>query len=444
MLYKLHTNFLVIGLLTVGLMAAKASGRAFNLLSLASVFAYCMHIGLILYFSRAAATVFTEKILFFTVLIYSFTMVALFMNLSLYYCDDTFMFSKADAMVYSGISMRVVDVGLFANILYILSTFGLPDSGALIYDSILMSILPEKLFLNFTYVIYGALSSILLFRIGKHFISDSYAFLAALAYGTSSYLIFFHCTWLKESLFVFLVICTMYYFYQFLYEGRFWVAFRVILCLSVLITFRPAVAAFLAMGMVSYYAITKRGSAMSLFLYMIVAVMFAVAMKGMMEQVDEYSKGGDVKLEQSEQGQNYSGGFSFFVNIFGGFFGPFPTFFTKTEGIMPTTINFYASGLTYKLFLVLPFWLGVFYAWKNKLIDMLPMLIFILVEMLATGMVYASLELRKVLVHMPFMYIVSFYGLSLFPNLKTKRHMFETSMYSIAVGILILWNLIKI
>ena len=71
-------------------------------------------------------------------------------------------------------------------------------------------------------------------------------------------------------------------------------------------------------------------------------------------------------------------------------------------------------------------------------------LIFILVEMLATGMVYASLELRKVLVHMPFMYIVSFYGLSLFPNLKTKRHMFETSMYSIAVGILILWNLIKI
>ena len=84
------------------------------------------------------------------------------------------------------------------------------DWGAYTYDSFLMSIIPSKFFLNFSYMVTGAISSVLLFRIGCHYMPVSYAFVGAMAYGTSSFLIMLHCTFLKEPLFVFFVICAMF------------------------------------------------------------------------------------------------------------------------------------------------------------------------------------------------------------------------------------------
>lgn len=110
---------------------------------------------------------------------------------------------------------------------------------------------------------------------------------------------------------------------------------------------------------------------------------------------------------------------------------------------MPSAIQYYASGLTYKLFLILPFWTGIYFIFKNKVFELFPIAAFILVEMLACGMVVASLELRKVMPHIPLTYIVSFYGLSQWEGTNILQRIPEPVIYLIAIGILILWNIIK-
>ena len=74
---------------------------------------------------------------------------------------------------------------------------------------------------------------------------------------------------------------------------------------------------------------------------------------------------------------------------------------------------------------------------------MIPFLLFILIEMLLTGAVCASLELRKVMLHVPFMYIVSFYGLyNVFTRFRNSNPAVLIS-FLYTLGVTFLWNVIK-
>ncbi len=407
-----------------------------------TVIAFVSQIVLLLFFCKEYREVYSEKTLFCIVFIYSLILGIVFMSLSYIYDGDTFMFTKNDAMLYYKNSIRANDVGLLSNLAYIIKKFDFDDWGSFFYDSLLMSLLPNKLFLNFSYMLLGSVSSVLLFRIGRHFMSDTYAFVGALAYGTSSFLILFHCTFLKESLFVSLIICTMYYMCRLILKESHLAVYGFIFFLGLLFFFRPAVAALIIMSLAVYLAIKNHGSASSFFLYMGAAIIFIVSLRYMIDMANRYSTGGEVKLAESGNDKAYSGGFNTFVNIFGGFFGPFPTFFTK-QGGSPSTIQFYASGLTYRLFLILPFFSGIFIILKNKVLELYPIVVFILAEMLASGMVVASLELRKVLPHIPFTYVISFYGLSKWQEADLSRRIPNALIYTLAIGILLLWNVVK-
>ena len=271
---------------------------------------------------------------------------------------------------------------------------------------------------------------------------DSYAFAGAMAYGTSSFLITFHCTFLKESLFVFFIICTMYHLCRGLHRESNSAYPFTILFLCILFFFRPAVAAFIIISFMIYIAVKQHGSALSFFFYLAVVLGLAISIKYMMDMADRYSTSYEEKTELSGNAKAYSGGFNVFVNLFGGFFGPFPTLFTKHES-GPTTIQFYSAALTYRLFMILPFLGGIYIVLKNKVIELLPITIFILVEMLATGIIAASLELRKVMPHIPFTYIISFYGLSKWQDSQVFQRIPKFLVYGIAIGILVLWNIVK-
>ena len=416
--------------------------RSFDLMAAGSLLAFISQMALLVYFTKENRNVYSEKTLFVVVFIYSLLLGSVLMAVSYIYDGDTFMFNKSDAMLYYKGSIRAYDVGFLHNMALIVKEWEFDDWGSFFFDSLLMSIIPDKLFLNFAYMLCGAISSVLLFRIGQHYMPDSYAFVGALAYGTSSYLVSFHCTFLKESLFVTIIICAMYHICRFIHKESAFAPFGAVFFLALLFFFRPAVAAFVIMSCSIYMAIMLRGSALSLFIYAAVFVVFIIALQYMMDMADRYSSGGDEKLALSGNDKAYSGGFNTFVNLFGGFCGPFPTIFTK-EGEMPSSIQFYASGLTYKLFLILPFWSGVFFLFKNKLFELFPIAVFILVEMLACGMVVASLELRKVMPHIPLTYIIAFYGLSKWEETKFLQHVPEALIYCLAIGILLLWNVIK-
>ena len=177
------------------------------MMTLCSFMALATQLALMVHFSRDEEVYYSEKTLFYTVFIYTFLIGIFFMLISEYYDDDHFLFSKKDAMYYFKLSNKAAGMGLSQGIKFIVRGYTFEDWGALIFDTLALYLIPSKLFVNAIYIVLGAISSVMLYRIGKSFLPEMSAYLAALGYSTSSYIIFFHCSFLKESLFVFVVIC---------------------------------------------------------------------------------------------------------------------------------------------------------------------------------------------------------------------------------------------
>lgn len=412
------------------------------------IFAFITQMALMLYFSREEQTVHTTKTLFWTVLTYSVVLGTVFMLISYYHDGDSFVFCKFDAMFYYTNSIKFAEMGVTDGFKYITQHYHYDDWGALIFDGLLMSIVPSKLFLNAIHMLLGAISSVFLFKIGRYYMSNVYAFLAALGFGTSSFMVFFHCSFLKESVFVFFVIATMYYLFLFITnQHRFaWIAIAFFLLVQIF--YRPAVTAMLIISIVSYYGITQRKNAISFFLYIIAAGIFVVVLKDIQEILTSNTQGGDVEALVAEtNNSSYSYSFNYFVSLFGAVFGPFPTCFSK-DPETPTWIAYYGAGLSYRMFLVFSFWYGAYMIYKNRLIELLPMMMFLLFELLATGLVCASLELRKVILHIPFIYFVAFYGLwSRSKKENTASNFFSFPVlveYGFIIGVFFLWNVVKV
>lgn len=425
-------------------MAVKVYDRSFSLMTLGVVICFVTQVGLLLYFSREDENTYSVKTLFCTVLIYTTLMGCLLMGISYFYDGDTFMFSKSDALWYYEHSMKFAELGPEKGIKYITQIAAYDDWGALILDGFLMYIIPTKFLLNAVYMVLGACSSVLLFKIGRHYMPDAYAFLAALGYSTSSFMLFFNCTFLKEPAFVFFVISAVYFQYKSIINQSRASMLGVLLCIIIILFFRPAVAAMLVVSIFAYYGIVLKRRAVSIFIYAAAIVIFVVALKSMQEIVERNTLGGDIDAVVADSNNAaYSSSFNYFMSFFAAFLGPFPALFNPSAG-NPTTMVFLGAGLSYRLFLMFPFWYGVYMAFKNNAIEFLPLVVFIFFEMFATGYVCASLELRKVILHVPFMYILSFYGLYQF--FKSNRFMRFPALvnFTFAVAVLILWNVIRV
>ena len=447
MLYRLHTNMFIIGLLTLGFLSVLAANRAFCAITPVTIFAYITQLALLIWFSREDRVSYSEKELFLVVLFYGFLIGGLIIVVSNYYNGEEFLFEDPDAALYYREGMKSVNIGILENMKRYLVNHPFTDWGALTFSSVMLSIIPSFYFVNAIYILLGAIASVLLFRIGKHVMPEAYAYLASLSYSTSSYLILFHCTFLKESLFILLVICVMYYFYKSVIEGNNGALFWVLIFVILVAFFRTAVVAFLLASLTAYYAVTQRGSALSLFLYGIIGIGLLASMAYLQTQMEFYTAGGDRDVILAESGSsNYSGGFNFFVGWFAALFGPFPTLF-PTEALGPVTMNFYGAGLVSKLFLAIPIWIGVFMAVKHFDILMIPLVVFVVIEVGASAYVMASLELRKVMLHVPFTYILSFYGLYQLERRDVStftKQLLEVTGNVMTVGILLLWNVIRV
>ena len=444
MLYRLHNYYLIFGLLLIGFLAVMTIERAFCSVSLVTLFAYVSQMLLIIRFLRDKGVYYTSRSLFWTVLLYNLLLATIIVVFSSFYGGEKFLLSDADAVLYYKEGLRSTDLGFIGNTKRIAKKWPSDDWGALVFSAFMMNIIPSRFFVNAFYIFTGAVSSWMLFYISKSVMPIKYAFIAALAYGTSSYLILFHCTFLKESLFLFIIISAVYCFYKSIIDGRHGYLLGVVLCLTCIVFFRPVVAAFLIMSFFSYYAITQKG-AVSLFLYLIIAGVLVVSFAFLQELSDHYTAGGDTDVILAESSShNYSGSFNFFVGWFSALFGPFPTLFPKSN---PMPMNLYGAGLVYKAFLIIPFWIGVLFAVLRWNVRLFPVMVFVLVEMAASAVVLASFELRKVVLHMPFIYVVSFYGLSRLSKSnfsESFKTLIEFGSYGFAIGTLFLWTVIRV
>ena len=234
-----------------------------------------------------------------------------------------------------------------------------------------------------------------------------YGFMATLIYTISSYSVFFMSSMLKEETMTFLVIISFFFFYKYLTNKNpiniilglgtslFIIFFRVPLTIFIWIVF----AGSLLMWSKSHI---KKG--------LIVFLIFIAS--GAILGLVQYSS---IRYVDNTSAYVYQSTslFQKIVSSVGALIGPFPSLLQLSSQRV-TYKSMYAPGLLYKFFLFFPFWKGFVFCIKSKSIEVAPLFMFSIIEMLALTVVFDGLELRKAMPHLALFILAAFWYISRF------------------------------
>lgn len=390
----------------------------------------------------------SSKNLGITIFAYSIVFVTLYLLMSDFYVDNTFLFSEADARHYEKGSFELLDVPFEGWVAHkIKGGANFDDWGASMTMSMMLHIIPSKLFVNFCYILLDTLSGLCLFKMGKTIMTARYAYVAALSYAISSYSLFFMGSFLKEEIMVTIVIISLYFLCMYRYYGK----VGYLICggfFSILVLFfRPAVAIFIwASFMVMLYFKSKNGVFRSL--AVIITLTVFIAAFGLIQASSEKYTGGGEVMETYES----AGVFQKAVLVAGALIGPFPQLLQIGENM--NYKGLYGAGLFFKLMLMTAFWTGLWHAIRHQHTEVLPIYMFVVAEMLGLSVALDGLELRKSMPHVPLSIVAAFWYLDTFDN-GTDESKKETRGYGlsrivfglfmfVAFFVALAWNTLKV
>lgn len=412
-----------------------------------SIVSFCSGILFLIYNNKKKYT-YSSLNLQFIVGFFSFVLIICNNLISYIYNDNFFVFNQADALEYHNIALGLVhsdkDLHQVLNSLgYTFLNFG--DYGMIYFTYFLYNFVESNLFVNCIFWIIGLFSVKYLFLISKNFMDSKYAFLCALVYGCSSFLQWFNSSGLKESFMVFLVIWSFYFFYEIIklkVKKKIYYVYLLIPIL-LLIFFRPVVTVFIITSMILGYLLIIKLDVKKLFIIFISLLGLSFFLDNILSELEAYT-GGNINnmIEnlESEDGMIKGGSlvFNYFVNIFSGFFGPFPSYNTDKNLLL----SFFAPGLTLKVLLGFVFIFSLQKIIKNKYMLISPLIIFFLIEVLSLIFVLEVLELRKGMPHFFIFYIIIFYGLYQLNFIKNKfKHLTYNLLFMVIFACLIVyWN----
>ena len=348
----------------------------------------------------------TKVRLFSITFIYSFLLVSVFLFYSYNVEGNTFLLSETDSRLYEKVVNKMLYLPYKDSFEYLFENYKFDDWGGPIYMSSVFRIYPDKLFLNFVNTILTSVSSLFVFKIGERLMSRKYAYLSALSYAISSFLIFFNGSFLKESSFVFFVILLINSIYNFIIEKRKISLIYIVIYSCVLLLFRPAVVVCVICGFSVYYFVRKGYGVYKLGLILLVILFLSYLLSSLLSIFNHYTLSGDIAKLMLTKDTKYglSREMTYILNWFGSFCGPFPS-------ILGTNMTscFYGSGLLYK-FLLLPFAIiGLVKVVKLRIDYMFPLLVFFVLESFFAALVQKGMELRLTLPHIFIYYIFAFW-----------------------------------
>jgi hypothetical protein len=388
---------------------------------------------------------YTRKKMIFLVFYYSLFYIFCYNLISYFYTGNLYIFSEADAVLYHEESQVMANMPFFKSIDYYLSRHEMEDLGIVLVMSNLYKIAGSKILLNAFYLIIALVTANGMYGIARHFMTGKYAFLCAVFYSFSSYMLWFHSSGLKESLLVVLIVQFYNSYYAIIFDKKTAAIWGLVLVPLLLMLFRPVLAMFCILSVVVGLVLKKKLTVPQLILliFMVIATLYYT--DAIMGSTDKFLLGGtDAMLEIKEMEGMVKGSvsFTYLVNTLSSMFGPFPSIVsTKTH------LSFYAPGLIFKILLSLAFWFGVVHIIRIRLYRTYPMLIFALVEMASLTYILEALELRKSLPHFPLVYIIAFIFVFQFDHnqlITIKNHLFYKKSYNILALVLcilvVYWN----
>ncbi len=390
---------------------------------------------------RREESFFTKRHLAFSVFLISLVQVLIFSLLSFSIDGDLFLFSKADAIVYYNNSIKMSEVSFWESINYCIKNYLFDDWGAFIWFSVLFRISKSLLFVKLIHVIIGVGSSLLLFDIGYYFMPRRYAYMASLTFFIASFTAAFHTVFLKESIFIFLVIAAFHTFYRFLHKRNTLYLIMAFFLSATIAFFRLPVAIILFGAFVITLILMYTKGIITIVLGFI---FFTILITSSYTAItyERYLRAGDVDLiiERKEELAMGGGIVKHAADPLAALIGPFPSIAVKK--ISNTSLN--AAGLFYRLLLAVPFFLGTYYVFRYRQQKLYPLIIFFLFNAVGVAISVKGLEFRLTYPHLSMAYVVAFWWLAKYDYKKMPLKLSNVVIYGwiiIAFALSLIWNL---
>ncbi|MGL5894529.1 MAG: hypothetical protein ACRCZM_07945, partial [Bacteroidales bacterium] len=360
-----------------------------------------------------------------------------------YIDGDTFVFSKADAILYHDVSLyisrlRTSDV---INYLTITLNFGLDDLGSFLWISLMYRIVPSQQFLSFSYIILGCISAVMLFDLGRNYMPKKFTFLSALSFSIASFTTLFHSICLKETIMILLIIASFNNFAKYERTRKLKYLVNTLGLTLSLLFFRTPTALLLflsfSLTLVLIYLKGAQAIVLSLILTLIICStsLFSYTYQ-------RYLRGGDTEAIMARKNELAGGGgiVNQLADPVAALMGPFPSI--KINSVKPTPL--YAPGLIFRFLLSIPFYIGVLYIIRDRKINMYPLVIFFIANAIGVAVSVKGLETRLSIPHLSMPYIVAFWFLAKSDFKQLQCCIKERWVYLYVIGIFglcLLWNI---
>lgn len=375
---------------------------------------------------------YTTRRLSVMVFCYSAAYVCCYNLISWFYTGNLYVFSVFDAMVYNEEAGIMANMPLMSGLEYYLGRHEAEDVGMALVLTLLYKVIASKVMLSILYTFLSVITARAMFAIARRFMSLKYAFLCAVTYSFSSYVLWFHSSGLKESMLVMLIIVFYSQYYRLISDRKMPALIWMLIISGAILLFRPVLVVFCFVS-IGLGTILKRKLNGAQLLFIVAAILAGIFfLETIMVSTDKFLLGGTESMLQNKEMSGMVKGsvaFTYLVNVLSSLFGPFPTL-ASTKAYL----SIFAPGLLLKLFVSLAFWFGCIHLVRIRLIKAYPLLIFVLLEMISLTYILEALELRKSIPHFPLVYIIAFiyiYKSDHNQLLTVKNHLFYRKSFRV-------------
>lgn len=410
-------------------------------LSIVSFITFMVYGAVVWKVSLQKSAFFRKSNLFLIVFFVSVFECILYKLLSYYIDADLFLFSKADARRYFYDSIKMSEMNVGESIHYILKSYGFDDLGAFLSISSIFRLFPTLIFLNLVFCLLGTLSALMIFKIARFFMPRRYAFIASFTFSASSFITTFHSYCLKETIMLFFIIASFYFFYLYVYVKKTGCILLTLLCVSMVFMFRtPTALLLVATFGFAYILLNTKGLAATVLSIVICVLIGSTSLFAY--TYDRYLRGGNTEVIMERKNELAGGGgiVNQLADPLAAIAGPFPSI--NITSIKGTPL--YASGLLYRFLLSVPFFIGAYCIVKERYVKMYPLVLFFIINAIGVAISVKGLEVRLSMPHLAMMYIVAFWFLARYDYDKLSWQIShkQLSIYSIGIlGLCLLWNL---
>ncbi len=444
MLKTINTVYIFASLFLYFALSYKISGE-YILINILAIFSFICYFGILELNRIANSKSDTYRSLTIQVFVYTSVFIFLENSISYFYTGNFFVFSTSDATFYHDSVMEIIDMPFLDGIKHYLTYMSFDDLGMILILYPLSLISDSNLILNLFYIFVGVITALSLFSLSQQFMSKEYAFLTALSFSISSFILFFHASGLKESFMIMLIILAFDFYYRFMNNKKIVNLLGSLLFIGMIMLFRPAISGMIIISIALGLLFSSKGGIGVKVIFLLIFFSLAFMSQSILTVIQDYTTGGiDTLIEAREVQGSIIGGLSFtyIVNVLSQAIGPFPTIISSKKILT----MFYAPSLIYRILLSFPFWFAIFYIYKDKRYKLYPLTLFIGLEMLALIFLIDGLELRKAMPHIPIVFIISFWFMDQYDRkiirlkkIKRFKQFFQFSIF-ILVLLIFYWN----